>query len=154
MKPWHGQLCSEWFAAGSSARMETIAAKLGKTVSACQLALKSDECQAELARYQGAVRQHLVARRVAPLEKLAAQGEAAADMLVAAMELARDRENIREMIHAAVEILAHLGMGPLKRTAKSVTHTIDGIQDPAMLAHIIETGELPGEMILGDSKSS
>jgi hypothetical protein len=143
---WHYQLVADVFAAGTALELDVVAQKLGRTVGACEAVLRSAFGQAQLATYYAATRQHLVAKRVAPLEKLAAAGEAAVDGLVAALWMATERENIREMRESAVAILAHLGMGPVKRTEQQVTHQIDTITDPVVLARIISTGELPPEL--------
>src|SRR4029077_10628768 len=127
------------FAAGAACDLGVVAGKLGRTVAACETVLRSDVAQAQLPTYYAATRQHLVEKRVAPLEKLAAAGEAAVDALVAALWLATERENLREMRESAVAILAHLGMGPVKRTEQQVTHQIDTITDPVVLARIIST---------------
>jgi tight adherence protein C len=60
--------------------------------------------------------------------------------------MATERENIREMRESAVAILAHLGMGPVKRTEQQVLHRLDTITDPVVLARIISTGEIPPEL--------
>jgi len=148
MIPWHGKLVSEWFARGSTARLEDVADAVGQSLQTCERALKTPWCQAEIARYQAAVRKHLAQRRVAPLEELQQWGHEAARGLVAALWLATERENIREMRESSSAILNYLGHTPVKRTDKTVTHRVDAIHDPAVLARVIETGELPDELML------
>jgi hypothetical protein len=143
---WHYQLVADVFAAGAAVDLAVVAGTLGRTVRACEEVLRSAFGQQQLQTYYAATRQHLVEQRVAPLEKLAHAGEAAVDGLVAALWMATERENIREMRESAVAILAHLGMGPVKRTEQQVTHQIDTITDPVLLARIISTGEMPPEL--------
>jgi hypothetical protein len=145
-QPWHYHLVSEVFAAGASVDLVVVAKTVGRTVGACEAVLRSAWGRAELERYYAATRQALVTRRVQPLEKLASAGEAAVDGLVSALWMAVARENVREVRECSVAILAHLGMGPVKRTEKTVTHAIDQISDPVLLARIISTGELPPEL--------
>jgi hypothetical protein len=146
------QLCADVFAAGAAVDLAVVASKCGRTVDACEAVLRSEFGRRQLEAYYAATRQHLVAKRVAPLEKLAAAGEAAVDALVAALWMATERENLREMREAAVAILAHLGMGPVKRSEQQVTHQIDTITDPVILARIISTGELPPELAAPPSR--
>ena len=128
--------------------MEEVAHAIGQTPDACERALKTPWCQGEIQRYQQAVRKHLVQQRVAPMAELAQWGHEAARGLVAALWLATERENIREMRESSSAILNYLGHTPVKRTDKTVTHRIDSIQDPAILARIIESGELPDQLAL------
>jgi hypothetical protein len=43
--------------------------------------------------------------------------------------------------------LNYLGHTPVKRTDKVVTHRVDMIEDPVVLARIIESGEMPDEVM-------
>jgi hypothetical protein len=140
------QLCADVFAAGASVDLGVVAGKCGRTVDACESVLRSEFGRRQLEAYYAATRQHLVAKRVAPLEKLAAAGEAAVDGLVSALWMAAERENIRELRECSVAILAHLGFAPAKRTEQKITHQIDTITDPVVLARIIATGDLPPEL--------
>jgi hypothetical protein len=123
--------------------MTDVARVVRKTPEECEKALKSAAGQRELALYQSAMRKRLVAERVAPMAELQQWGHEAARGLVAAMWLAAERENIRELRESSAAILNYLGHTPVKRTDKTVTHQIDAIQDPVLLARIIESGELP-----------
>ena len=145
---WHDRLVAEVFARGARVSIEEVAKVLGKTVEACEKALKSSYCQTQAAQYTAAVRKHLVAQRMAPMEELQQWGHEAARGLVAAMWLAAEKENIRELRESSSAVLNYLGHTPVKRTDKTVTHRVDTIHDPATLARIIETGELPDDLML------
>lgn len=149
-QPWHYQLMAEVFAAGAALDLVVLAGKLGRTVAACETVVRSEFGQAQLTSYYAATRQHLVARRVAPLEELAAAGEVAVRGLVGALWMATERENVREMRECSVAILAHLGMGPVKRTHTTHDHQLQGVgklSDPIVLERIRVTGELPPELV-------
>jgi hypothetical protein len=112
--------------------------------------LRSSFGREQLETYYAATRQHLVARRVAPLEELAEAGHAAAQGLVAALWMATERENIREMRECSTAILAHLGMGPVKRSHATHEHSLGAVgrvSDPVILAEIVRTGEIPAALL-------
>jgi hypothetical protein len=136
--PWHSALVAEVFAAGPSVSLAAVARKVGQTEKACEKVLRSEWGQGQLALYAGAMRKKLVEQKVRPLEELTAWGHEAARGLVAALWLATERENVREMRESATAILAHLGMGPVKRSEKTVTHGIARITDPQVLQRIID----------------
>ncbi len=148
MKPaaWHGQLVAELFARGGHGKLPEIARVLGKSEKECERALKSAYCQEELARYQGALRRRLVESKVSALEKISGSLEEAAETLVHAMRVAKENDQVREMRECATALLAHGGLGPVKRVDKTTTHKIDQITDPVVLAKIIEQGEIPDEL--------
>jgi hypothetical protein len=147
--PWHAALIAEVFRAGPSVALPVIAKRLGQSEKACERVLRSAWGQEQLGLYDAAVRSKLVAERVAPLEELAKAGHAAAKGLVDALSLATERENVREMRECSVAILAHLGMGPVKRTEKTVTHGIARINDPVMLQRIIDGEEIDPALLEG-----
>ena len=149
---WYGQLVAEWFARGPGAQMVDVARVLKRTPEECERALKTPACQAQVAVYQQAVRQRLVAQRVAPMQELQQWGHEAARGLVAAMWLAAERENVRELRECSSAILNYLGHTPVKRTDKTVTHKIDAIQDPVLLARIIESADPEAEMAQIDGR--
>lgn len=151
-KAWHAALIAEVFAAGPSVALPVVAKRLGQTEKACERVLRSAWGQEQLALYDTALRKKLVAERVRPLEELAAAGHMAARGLVAALWLATERENIREMREASVAILAHLGMGPVKRTEKKITHGIERITDPGLLDRIIAGEEVDPGLLEGPTE--
>lgn len=136
-QPWHGDLIATLFAGGPSFPVEQAAEKVGKSLRSVKKYLASPEGQAALAEYERARRAVVVERKVRPLDKLAGYAEEAVDGLMEALRLARENENIRELRETATAILAHVGMGPVKRTEKKVTHLTDQITDPLLLARII-----------------
>lgn len=152
MKPWHGQLVAEIFARGPRASLGEIARTLGRTERECERALKSPDCQRELATYQGALRRRLVESKVSALEKISGSLEEAAETLVHAMRVAKENDQVREMRECATALLAHGGLGPVKRVDKTTTHKVDQITDPVLLARIIREGEIPDELLIEGPK--
>ena len=144
---WFDRLVAEVFARGARVSMDDVAKTMGKTVEACEAALKTEYCRAQAAQYSTAVRKHLVSQRMAPMQELQQWGHEAARGLVAAMWMAAERENIRELRESSSAVLNYLGHSPVKRTDKTVTHKVDAINDPAILAEIIRSGELPDDML-------
>lgn len=144
-KAEHYQLIADVFAAGAAVEAELpgIAKKLGFTVESCRAVLRSSWGQGELQKYHAALRQKLVERKLGAADALLAGADRAAEVLGLAMEAAVENGNVREMRETAVAMLAHAGLGPIKRSEKRVTHAIDAINDPVALARIIETGEVP-----------
>ena len=145
---WFDRLVAEVFARGARVSMDDVAKVMGRTVEACEAALKTEYCRTQAAQYSAAVRKHLVTQRMDPMEELQQWGHEAARGLVAAMWMAVERANIRELRESSSAVLNYLGHTPVKRTDKTVTHRVDTIHDPATLARIIETGELPDDLML------
>lgn len=148
-QPWHAAVMAEVFAAGPAVSLAVVARKVGQTERACERVIRSAWGQEQLALYDAALRKKLVAERVRPLEELAKQGHAAVMALGDALQMARDKENVREMRECAVAILAHLGMGPVKRTEQKITHGIERITDPVVLDRIIAGEEIDPALLEG-----
>ena len=137
-QPWHGDLIARVFQAGPSVPLEKLAAGLGQTAKACQKVLASDWGQAELGRYHAARRQVLAQRGVRPLEELGTWAHEAARGLVAAMWIAAENGNARELREASAAILAHVGYAPARKVEKKVLHQLETIQDKAYLDDLSE----------------
>jgi hypothetical protein len=139
-QPWHRLLVERVFQGGPTA-LPKIALEVGQSEKACNRVLASDWGQRELARYHEARRQVLAQRGVRPLEELGLWAHEAARGLVAAMWIAAEKENARELRESAVAVLAHLGYAPVKKVEKKIEHVIDTCTDPVLLARII-SGEV------------
>ena len=148
-QPWHAAVMAEVFAAGPAVSLAVVARKVGQTERACERVIRSAWGQEQLALYDAALRKKLVAERVRPLEELAKQGHAAVMALGDALQMARDKDIVREMRECAVAILAHLGMGPVKRTEQKITHGIERITDPVVLDRIIAGEEIDPALLEG-----
>jgi hypothetical protein len=139
----------EVFAAGPSVSLAVVAKRVGQTEKACERVLRSEWGQQQLALYDNAVRRRLVQQRVKPLEELAEWGHQAARGLVAAMWMAVEKENVREIRESSAAILNYLGHSPVKRSEKTVTHGIARINDPAVLQRIIDGEEIDPVLLEG-----
>ena len=144
-KAHHYQLIADVFAAGVDvdAALPGIAKKLGVTVESCRAVLRSSWGQQQIQTYHAAVRQKLVEKKMGAADALVAGADRAAEVLGLAMERAVETANVREMRECAVALLAHAGLAPVKRSEKKVLHAIDEVNDPVLLARIVETGEVP-----------
>lgn len=149
-KAHHYQLIADVFAAGVAVEsaLPGIAKKLGVTEESCRAVLRSSWGQQQLQTYHAAVRQKLVERKLGAADQLVAVADRAAEVLNLAMETAVENKNVREMRETAVALLAHAGLGPVKRSEKKVAHEILLSNDPVLLARVIENnGDVPIELL-------
>lgn len=137
-RPWHGDLIARVFQAGPAVPLEKVALGLGQSERACRRVLDSPWGQAELARYHAARRQVLATKGVKPLEELGTWAHEAARGLVAAMWLAAEAGNARELRDSSAAILNFLGYAPAKRVEKKVLHQVETIQDVTVLNELSE----------------
>jgi hypothetical protein len=148
-KSWHYHACQMALAAANlgwdqdDEALRRIARACGKPQKLVRTFLKSPWAQEQFRQFHGRVVEHMARKRADPLLRLMDQGERAAEVLIQAMELAVQAENVEQMRQTAVALLAHIGRGPVKRTESRHEHLVQQIDDPVVLRQIIETGEVP-----------